>query len=112
MLKKKKKKKQRSIAYSRRVDVSDSSLEKRSCIKCYMFNARSIRNKLLDLETLAAAEDYPSIGVAESFLDTENGDFLAEYNLSGYSLFSGERNNRLGGGVVLYVKTSLQVTCI
>ena len=77
-----------------------------------MFNARSIRNKFIDLEALAASEKYHIIGVSESWLDTENRDFLAEYNLPGYSLFSCERNNRLGGGVILYVKDSLQISFI
>ena len=77
-----------------------------------MFNARSIRNKFEDLETLAAANDYHIIGVSESWLDTENRDYLAEFRLPGYSLFSCERRNRLGGGVLLYVKSSLQETLV
>ena len=77
-----------------------------------MLNARSIRNKFEDLETLAAANDYHIIGVSESWLDTENRDYLAEYHLPGYSLFSCERRNRSGGGVLLYIKTSLQATLI
>ncbi len=77
-----------------------------------MFNARGIRNKFPDLDTLAASEDYHIIGVSESWLDTENRDFLTEFNLPGYFLFSWERRDRLGGGVLLYVKTSLQATLI
>ncbi len=71
-----------------------------------MFNARSIRNKFLDFETLAGSEDYHIIGVSESWLYKENRDFLPEHYLPGYSLF----RSRLGGGVLLYVKTSLQTT--
>ena len=77
-----------------------------------MFNARSIRNKFTDLEPLGASEEYHIIGISESWLDTLNRDFLAEYNLPGYSLFSCERNNKLGGGVILFVKDNLQISFI
>ena len=82
------------------------------CIKACYINARSIRNKFTDLEALAALEEYHVIGVTESWLDTTNRDFLAEYSLPGYSAFSCERQNRLGGGVLLYVKASLHPTLV
>ena len=75
-------------------------------------NARSLRNKFTDLEALAATEEYHVIGVAESWLDSTNRDFLAEYSLPGYSAFSCERENRPGGGVLLYVKASLHPTLV
>ena len=77
-----------------------------------MFNARSLRNKFTDLEILSATNEYHIIGVSESWLNTENRDFLAEYNLPGYQMFSCERLNRTGGGVLLYVKASLQPTIL
>ena len=70
-----------------------------------MFNARSLRNELLDLE--AKSEDFHIIAVSESWINTENRDFLAEYNLPSYSIFSCERQNKKGGGVLFYVKASL-----
>ena len=48
------------------------------------------------------------IGITESWLDTTNRDFVAEYSLPDYSIFSCERENRTGGGVILYVHNSLQ----
>lgn len=36
-----------------------------------MLNARSMRTKFLDFETLAAPKDYHIIGMSESWLDTE-----------------------------------------
>ena len=73
-----------------------------------MINARSIRNKFIDLEALTASEFFHIVGISETWLDTINRDFLAEYNLPGYTMLSCERINRLGGGVLLYVKASLQ----
>ncbi len=70
----------RSTACSRRFAVSSSSTEKRKVIRCCMLNARGKRKRFLDLETLAASEDYHINGVSESWLDIENRDFIAEYN--------------------------------
>ena len=53
---------------------------------------RSFRNKFSDLETLATSEEFHLIGVSELWIViTENRDFLAEYNLPTYSMFSCER---------------------
>lgn len=76
-------------------------------MKVCLINARSLRNKFQDLAALNFLEDFDIIGVTESWINTENRDFLAEYNINGYSLFSGERAQRGGGGVLLYVKSHL-----
>ena len=47
-----------------------------------MFNARSLKNKFLDLETLATTDDFHIIGESKSWLNSENRDFLADYNMS------------------------------
>ena len=52
-------------------------------------------------------EDYDVIGVTESWINTVHRDYLAEFSIPGYSLFSCERNEREGGGVLLYVRTNL-----
>ena len=61
-----------------------------------------MRNKFHDLAAIAFLENFDIIGV-----NTEKRDFLAEYNIQGYSLFSCERSERTGGGVLLYVKPHL-----
>ena len=66
-----------------------------------------MRNKFHDLAAIAFLENFDIIGVTESWLNTEKRDFLAEYNIPGYSLFSCERSERTGGGVLLYVKPHL-----
>ena len=63
--------------------------------------------KFHDLAAIAFLENYDIIGVTESWVNTEKSDFLAEYNIQGYSLFSCERSERTGGGVLLYVKPHL-----
>ena len=71
-----------------------------------------IRNKFTDLEALAVMDQYHIIGVTESWLDTSNRDYIAEFELPGYTIFSFERENRIGGGVILYVHSSLHPTSI
>ena len=52
-------------------------------------------------------DHYHIIGITESWLDTTNRDFIAEFKLPGYTTFSCERENRVGGGVILYIKSTL-----
>ena len=52
-------------------------------------------------------ENYDVIGVTETWLNTENRDFLAEYKLPGYTIFEKSRTNRMGGGILFYVKDHL-----
>ena len=58
-----------------------------------MFNTWSLSNKFSDLESLAASDDFHIIGVSESWINTENKDFLSEYNLFNYSMFICERQD-------------------
>ncbi len=41
-----------------------------------MFNARSLRNKFSDLKALAATDDFHIIGITETWLNTNQGDFF------------------------------------
>ncbi len=45
----------------------------------------------LDLEELVAIEKFDIIAITESWLNSKDRDFLAEYNLPGYSIFSYDR---------------------
>ena len=70
-------------------------------------NTRSLRNKFSDLEEMAISENYDIIGITESWLNTANRDYLAEYKIPGYTMFDKCRVTQSGGGVLLYIKTSL-----
>ena len=52
-------------------------------------------------------EEYDIIGVTESWIDSKYKDFLAEFSIPGYNLYSSERHQRKGGGMLLYVKSTL-----
>ncbi|MBW6351538.1 endonuclease/exonuclease/phosphatase family protein, partial [Pseudomonas aeruginosa] len=85
---------------------------KTATLKVFYANARSIRNKFSDLEELVFTENYDVIGITESWLNTEDRDFLAEYSLPGYVMFEKSRINRNGGGILLYIKESLNPTLL
>ncbi len=73
-----------------------------------MFSASSIRIKFLDLKALVATDEFHIIGVTETRLNINQRDFLAEYSLPGYVISNSERLNTSGGGLLIYVKASLQ----
>ena len=73
-----------------------------------MFNARRLKNTFSDLEALAVSDDFHIIGVSESWINTENRDFLAEYNLLIIQCLAvNGKIKKKGGGVVIYVLASL-----
>ena len=66
-----------------------------------------MRNKFSDLEEIALSENYDIIGVTESWLNIEVRDYLAEYKIPGYTMFEKSRVTKNGGGIIFYIKTSL-----
>ncbi len=64
------------------------------------------------MEELVATEKFDIISITESWLNTNDRDFLAEYNLPGYSIFSCDRENRAGGSVILYINNNLHPSAI
>ena len=84
-----------------------TSLTTRNKLRVFYVNARSLRNKFSELEEIAFTDNYDIIRVTESWLNLQNRDFLAKYNIPGYVTFEKSRVNKHGGGVVLYIKDSL-----
>ncbi len=82
---------ERNVRNHKTTDLSSSDHIK----SCYL-NSRSIRNKFFDLEKLAAIGKFDIIAIIESSLNTKDRDFLAEYNLPGFSIFSCDRENQVG----------------
>ena len=68
-------------------------------LNVFYVNARSIRNKFDDLEEFLLADNYNAIGITKSWSNTENRDFLAEYNIPWFTMFEKSRINRNDGGV-------------
>ena len=77
-----------------------------ACYKCVCLNARSIVNKKNELNIMAEDIDPHIIGITESWANTDVTD--AELGLTGYVMFRRDRIGRRRGGVILYVKESIQ----
>ena len=74
--------------------------------RCVCLNARSIVNKKYELNIMVEDIDPHIIGITESWANTDITD--AELGLTGYVMFRRDRIGRRGGGVILYVKESIQ----
>ena len=86
---------------------SDSKI-KNNDIKCIYFNARSIVNKLSELELLIREENVDIIGISETWLLKDISD--NEISFNGYSIFRCDRNDlvkKRGGGVLMYIRNEL-----
>ena len=73
---------------------------------CVCLNARSIVNKKNELNIMVEDIDPHIIGITESWANTDIT--YAELGLTGYVMFRRYRIRRRGGGVMLYVKESIQ----
>ena len=69
-------------------------------------NARSIVNKKNDINIMVEDTDPPIIGITESWANIDITD--DELGLTGEVMFRRDRIGRMGGGVILYVKESIQ----
>ena len=74
--------------------------------KCMCLNAMSIVNKKNELNIMVEDIDPHITGITESWasIDITN----AKFGLTGYVIFRRDRIGRMGGGVILYVKESIQ----
>ena len=74
--------------------------------RCVCLNARNIINKKNELNIMVEDIDPHIIGIIESWANTDITD--AELGLKGYVMFRRDRIGKRRGGVILYVKESIQ----
>ena len=95
--------------------VKDKSSYNISCgsknkLSCMYFNARSIVNKVDELEIYVKEEELDIIGISETWLTEEI--LTSEISLEGYTLYRKDRKDLVktrGGGVALYVKNEINI---
>ena len=56
---------------------------------------------------LMVVEKPDIVGITETWISTTTTDFEGEYDLLGYKMFKRDRIGKKGGGVLLYIKESL-----
>ena len=83
---------------------SECSTEQGDCLSCIYLNARSILPKRFDLLAYICCHKVDILAVTETFLDSSISNAPASY-----LLFHRDRSGH-GGGVLIFVRDSLQVT--
>ena len=73
-----------------------------SGFKIALWNARSVKNKIVELKE--KVEEYDIMGITETWLTKKNGFKIKEYNT-----FRRDREDRRGGGLCLLVKKNIRV---
>ena len=89
------------------VNHRNDSLVVETNLKCMNFNARSIVNKLDELQLYIDTEKADIIGIIETWLNEEISD--VELNINDYAIFRHDRLNKTGGGVILLIKKVINV---
>jgi len=88
----------------------DANLKKNdtNILSCLYFNARSVANKLDELELIVKESNLDVIGITETWLTNDHSD--TEVIIERYTVFKKDRNDpnkSRGGGVALYVKNNI-----
>ena len=92
---------------------SGSRAGKNGKIACVLMNAQSLRSKFDEFQCFVALEKPDIICVTETWVSEGfNGDRLQDFEIGGYDLFSYCRETRQGGGVFVYVSSSLCATIV
>ena len=75
----------------------------------YFTNARSLRNKFRELVSNIIVYKFDLLCICESWINKINHDLLQEYEIQGYKMYTYQRGDRQGGGVIIYVKENIKV---
>ena len=75
-------------------------------LNCFYANARSVVNKLEELELYVHEEKPHIIGITETWGNTKIEN--SEISFDGYQTFRKDRKDRIGGGVLLYIRNDIK----
>lgn len=78
-------------------------------LKCFYTNARSLRNKRDELVSYITKEKLDIVCISETWIsETLLNDSLLEYEIVGYTLYTFQRLQKMGGGLALYIKSDIR----
>ena len=75
-------------------------------LNCFYANAQSVVNKLEELELYVHEEKLHIIGITESWGNSKIEN--SEISFDGYQIFRKDRKERIGGGVLLYIRNDIK----
>ena len=86
---------------------ADKHVKKTKSLTLFYTNARSIIKKREELVAYAMSENPDIISITETWLNISDKHLIAEISIPGYNMFLNCRENKRGGGVILYIKNSI-----
>ena len=75
-------------------------------LNCFYTNARSVVNKMDELELYVHEEKPNIIGITETWENSKIEN--SEISFEGYQTFRKDRKDRIGGGVLLYIRNDIK----
>jgi hypothetical protein len=84
--------------------------QSKSSLSCLYFNARSIMNKLDEIELIITDEKLDVVAITETWLS--DSVLTSEITVDGYTVLRKDRNDvnkTRGGGVALYIKNEINI---
>lgn len=79
-------------------------------LNLFYTNARSIIKKRDELVAYVMSEKPDIISITETWLNISENHLISEVNIPGYNMFLNCRENKRGGGVMLYIKDTISAT--
>ena len=101
---------QHRVESERNINVNNKFVQCKHVLKCYMFNGRSVINKIDDLSVFMYENDPDVEFVTETLTSSDTLD--SELCMTGYELYRFDRRHRRGGGFIIYAKNDLNVVKI
>ncbi len=71
-------------------------------LRAVLINARCIRNKFRELQALVKVKSWDIIGITDTWIHSQDRDFIREFKINGYCLFNKNRINKEVGGLAIY----------
>lgn len=99
--------------YSTRGDGSSDNLrvlinifcKQREGLRVCHINAQSLYKKIDEFRNLFVGSNVDIVCISETWFDIEKPN--SHYSLKGYKIFRADRQNRIGGGVAIYVRNTI-----
>ena len=95
-----------------KIDTHKAFIEKADNLTFIYLNARSCRNKTLDINYLILEKNADLLFISETWLSKDDSVFTNEMLPNGYKILSQPRLSRSGGGVAIIYRASLKVITI
>ena len=88
---------------------AENNVKHTPMLRCYYFNARSLKSKLADLHNVLYSRKYDLIGVSETWLNDKFDSFLLDPSNAYYIYRKDRHSDNSAGGVCIFVANNTKV---